>query len=281
MRVVYATMNEIGRRALEELSGVVDVVGVFTVRERGRLFMDPADFSGLAAKHGFPLHRIADINAPDAVTAIRDLKPDLGMCLGWKQILKPEVLGIPRYGWIGCHPAMLLLEGERPDPDVFSAPGNEPLQYAIRGGFRKTGTTLQWLRTSVDKGEVFARAEVPLDEHETAATLLEKLGSATGKLVRDNIRSILDGRPPRMKRQLTGLQPFTPPLTADDNRIYLFAPAEETYALIRSVVYPYPNAFIDFHGTRIYVERARLERGRFVDLKLRVGGSPYAKGSSA
>ena len=38
MRVVYATMNEIGRYALEELANGVDVVGVFTVAERGSLF---------------------------------------------------------------------------------------------------------------------------------------------------------------------------------------------------------------------------------------------------
>jgi methionyl-tRNA formyltransferase len=276
MRVIYATMNEIGRRALEELARVVDVVGVFTVRERGRLFMDPADFSGLAEKHGFPLRRIDDVNAPDVAAAIRDLKPDLGMCIGWKQILKPPVLRIPRYGWIGCHPAWLLLEGEHPDPEVFSAPGNEPLQYAIRGRFKKTGTSLQWLRAAVDEGDLFVRASVPLDEHETAATLLEKLGAATAALVRDNVQSILDGNPPRLRRRLKGLQPYTKPLTADDGRIDLSAPVDDTCALIRSLVYPYPNAFIDFHGLRVYVERARMSGCKFTELTLRVGGSPYA-----
>ena len=278
MRVVYATMNEIGRWALEELAGTVEVVGVFTVKERGRLFMDPADFSAAAKKHNFPLHKVTDINAPEAAAAIRALKPDLGMCLGWKQILRREVLGIPPYGWIGCHPAMLLRDGQRPDPEVFSAPGNEPLQYAIRGHFKRTGTSLQWLKPSIDQGEIFAQAEVPLDEHETAATLVKKLGAATGKLVRDNIRSIIDGNPPRIKQQLRGTQPYTKPLTADDNRIDLAAPVDETYALIRSAVYPYPNAFIDFHGTRLYVESARMEGGAFTELKLRVGGSPYARG---
>jgi methionyl-tRNA formyltransferase len=278
MRVVYATMNEIGRWALEELAGVVDVVGVFTVKERGKLFMDPTDFSALARKHKFPLHKVTDINAPEVAAAIRALKPDLGMCLGWKQIIRPEALGIPAYGWIGCHPAMLLREGQRPDPEVFSAPGNEPLQYAIRGHFKKTGTTLQWLKPSIDRGEIFAQAEAPLDEHETAATLVKKLGQATGKLVRDNIRSIIDGKAPRMKQQLRGTQAYTKPLTDDDNRIDPSAPVEETYALIRSVVYPYPNAFIDFYGTRIYVEHARMEGGRFTELKLRAGGSPYARG---
>jgi len=277
MRVVYATMNEIGRRALEELAGVVDVVGVFTVKERGRLFMDPADFSALAEKHRFPLHKITDINAPEVEAAIRDLKPDLGMCLGWKQIIRPSVLHIPAYGWIGCHPAMLLLEGRSPSAEVFSAPGNEPLQYAIRGRFRKTGTSLQWLKESIDAGEIFAQAEVPLDQHETAATLLQKLGRATARLVRDNMQSILDGSPPRTRQQLKGTQPYTRPLTADDDRIDLSAPIEDTYALIRSVVYPYPNAFIDFYGTRIYIEHARVEDGKFTELKVRVGGSPYAK----
>jgi len=277
MRVVYATMNGIGRRALEELADIVDVVGVFTVAERGKLFMDPADFSSLAEKHGFPLHKITDINAPAVEAVIRELKPDLGMCLGWKQIIKPHVLAIPTYGWIGCHPAMLLREGQRPDPDVFSAPGNEPLQYAIRGHFKKTGTSLQWLKETIDEGEIFAQAEVPLDAHETAATLVEKLGEATGRLVRENMQSIIDGNPPRIKQQLKGTQPYTPPLTADDNRIDLAAPVEDTYALIRSVVYPYPNAFIDFHGTRIYIEYARMENGAFTDVKVRVGGSPYAR----
>ena len=281
MRVVYATMNDIGRWALEELAGAVDVAGVFTVRARGRLFMDPADFSEPARRHGFPLYRVDDINAPEAAEAIRALRPDLGMCIGWKQILRREVLGIPRLGWIGCHPAMLLREGQRPDPEVFSAPGNEPLQYAIRGRFKKTGTTLQWLKASVDRGEIFAQAEVPLDEHETAATLLRKLGEATGRLVRDNLGAILSGDLPRVRQAPHGLLPFTRPLTADDGRIDPSAPIDQTYALIRSVVYPYPNAFFDFYGTRVYVEHARVEGGRFTELKLRAGGSPYAGDGAA
>ena len=153
MRVVYATMNEIGRWALEELAGVVNVVGVFTVKERGRLFMDPADFSALAEKHDFPLHKITDINTQKVEEAIGELKPDLGMCLGWKQIIRPNVLHIPTYGWIGCHPAMLLHEGESPSADVFSAPGNEPLQYAIRGRCKKNGTSLQLQKENKDEGE--------------------------------------------------------------------------------------------------------------------------------
>jgi methionyl-tRNA formyltransferase len=79
-----------------------------------------------------------------------------------------------------------------------------------------------------------------------------------------------------MAQELSGNQPYMKPIRADDNRIDLAAPAEQTYRLIRSCVYPYPNAFIDFGGLRIYVERARLEKGAFTELKVRVGGPAYA-----
>lgn len=281
MRIVLATMNDIGKYSLEELVKFVEVVGLFTVQERGRLYMDPSDFSGLARTHGIPLYKTADINAEEVAGRMRAMRPDLGMCLGWKQIIRKEVLGIPRYGWIGGHPAKLLLKGERPDPDTFSARGNEPIQYAIRGGYKKTGMSLVWLKARIDEGEVFARGDVAIDEHETSATLVQKIGRLTGQLIRENMQSIVDGRPPRLPQERDNPQPYTKPLLADDNRIDLHAPIEETYRLIRSEYYPYPNAFLDFHGQRIYIEHARMEHGEFTELKVRAGGSPYASPASS
>ena len=81
--------------------------------------------------------------------------------------------------------------------------------------------------------------------------------------------------PPRLPQELEHTQPYMKPLRADDNRIDPVAPAEETYRLIRSCVYPYPNAFLELHGQRIYVERARLEGGVFTELRVRTGGTPW------
>ena len=275
MRIVLASMNDIGRYSLEELVKFVDVVGLFTVKERGTLYMNPSDFTDLTRKHHIPLSKITDINAKEVEEQIRTLKPDLGMCLGWKQIIRKNILALPTYGWIGGHPSWLLLRGERPDPKLFSAPGNEPLQYAIRGGYERTGMSLQWLKPRIDAGQIFARGTVPLDQHETSATLVQKIGKLTAQLIRDNMQSIIDGNPPRMQQEHENRQPYTKPLRADDNRIDLSAPIEHTYRLIRSEYYPYPNAFIDFHGQRIYIEHARMENGVFTELKIRVGGTPH------
>jgi len=268
-------MNNIGRYAIEELARKTPVVGLFTVKERGKLYMDPTDYTALAAMLQIPLFKNQDINAPDVAAQMRALKPDFCMCIGWKQIIKKHLLEIPKYGWIGGHPAKLLFPGEKVAADTLSAPGNEPLNYAIRGGYKKTGMTLFWLKEKIDNGELFARGEIELDAHETSATLLEKMGRLTAKLVLDNMAALLAGRPPRIPQQHQEEQPYMQPLKADENRIDLSRPADETDALIRSEYYPYPRAFIDFYGKRIYIDHARFENGVCTELKVRTAGTPW------
>lgn len=277
MKVVLISMNDIGRYALEALAPTMEVAALFTVRERGRHFMDVTDFTDLAERYDIPIVKVGGINDPEAETLLKALQPDYCFTLGWKQIVKEHVLAIPKLGWIGGHPAYLLLQGERPDSSVLSAPGNEPLQYAIRDGYRKTGMTLFWVKSKIDAGEVFARGEVELDVgHETAYTLLQKIGRTTADLLRANLPALLNGTPPRLPQELEHTQPYMKPLHTDDNRIDPAAPVEETYRLIRSCIYPYPNVFLEFHGQRIYVSHARLENGVFTELEVRAGGSPYS-----
>lgn len=275
MRIIVCSMNNIGRAAIEELARKTEVIGLFTVKERGKLYMEPTDYTELAGRLNIPLYKNADVNAPEVEAQMRALKPDFCMAIGWKQIIKSNLLSIPRFGWIGGHPTKLLLPGESVEADTLSAPGNEPLNYAIRGGYRKTGMTLFWLKEKIDNGEIFARGIIDLDPNETSATLVEKMGRMTAKLVLDNMNALLAGNPPRIRQLQQEVQPYMPPLKPDENRIDLHRSPEETDRLVRSCYAPYPSAFIDFYGQRIYVEHARFAHGQCTELKVRVGGTPW------
>ena len=276
MRIILASINDVGKCSLEELVKHVDVVGLFTVRERAKLYMDTSDFTEITKKYNIPLYKITDINAKEVEEQMKALKPDLCMCMGWNQIVRKNILDVPKYGWIGSHPTRLLSKGQEIDPEVSTAPGNEPIPYTIRGKFKKTAMSLFWLEPKVDVGDIFAQGEVDVDpEHETAATLVQKIGKVTGELIRDNIQSILDGNPPRIPQELENTAPYMEPINPGENIIEFSAPIEDTCRLIRSSVHPYPNAFIEFGGQRIYVGHARLENGVFTELAVRVGGSAY------
>ena len=277
MRVILISMNDIGRYPFEVLAENMELVALFTVAQRGKLYMDITDHNDLARKYGVPTYYVNSINDPGVAERMRALQPDYCMSLGWKQIIKEHMLAIPKIAWFGGHMAHLVLQGEEHDPDTLCARGNEPLQYAIRGQYRNTGMSLMWVEPKIDMGYVFARGLIPLDvEHETSCTLLHKVGRTTADLLRQNMPALLAGKPPRLAQDPTDYQPYMPPLRAEDNRIDPAASAEETYRLIRSCIYPYPNAFIELHGQRIYIEDARLENGVLTGLKVRVGGSAFA-----
>lgn len=276
MRIILVSMNEIGGYALEVLAKKAGLAALFTIKERGKHYMDMYDYTDLAKKYNIPLYRIDNINDPEANEQMRALEPDYCFSLGWKQVINEQTIAIPKRGWIGGHPAYLLFKGEKADPAVLSAPGNEPLNYAILGEYKKTGMSMIWVKAKIDAGEIFARREIPLDvEHETSYTLLQKMARATGEMMEEHIASVLAGNPPRIPQEFHAMQPYMKPLKPDKNRIDLSAPAEDTYRLIRSCIYPYPNAFIEFHGQRIYVESARMENGVFTELKVRAGGTPW------
>lgn len=279
MKVILASINDMGKAAIEELTKQnAELLAVFTVRERGDLYMDISGFDEICKEYNIPLYQNPDINSKEIEDLMKNLEPDLCMCMGWNQIIKKNILSIPRYGWIGSHPTKLPLKGETIDPKINSAAGNEPCPYAIRGEYEKTALSLFWLEPKVDVGDIFAQEIIDLDtEHETSRTLIDKICDALRKIIREKFPLILEGKAPRLPQELENLAPYMEPIIRDENIIDFSKPIEENYRLIRSSIHPYPNAFIEFGGQRIYIESAHLENGVFTELKVRVGGGPYKK----
>ncbi len=271
------SINDLGKAAIDEIVKQAALAAVFTVRERGNLYMDISDFDEITKKHKIPLYRISDINCREVEDTIKSIGPDLAMCIGWNQIIKKNILSIPKYGWIGSYPTKLPTIGATIEPKVSSAKGNEPVSYTILNGYEKTALSLFWLEPKVDTGDVFAQEELEVDtEHETTKTLLDKLCQACRKIIREKFGTIVKGNPPRLPQEL-GIGEYWPPLNPDENYIDLPKPIKDIYRQIRASVYLYPNAFIEFGGQRIYIESAKREGSVFTQLKVRLGGEPYAQ----
>ena len=277
MRVILASINDIGKLALAELVKQTTVVAVITVKERGGLYMDISDFEEITSRHNVPLYKMTDINSKEVEEMIRGLKPDLGMCMGWNQVVHQNILRIPRFGWLGSHPTKLPVVGSVIDPTVNSAAGNEPVPTTILKGCRKSALSLFWLDRRVDVGDIFAQEDIDVDaEHETTRTLLDKIGAACAKIIREKFPLIVAGNAPRMPQDpnIEGKQPYVPPMDPNANLLDHGQPIEDIYRRIRACIYPYPNAFFMLGGQRVYVTSARVENGQFTELKVRVGGRP-------
>jgi len=104
------------------------------------------------------------VNAPGSVAALRAVRPDLLVVVAFGQILKKEVLGLPRMGAVNLH--FSLLPRWR---------GAAPVARALEAGDPATGVCVQRVARKLDAGPVLARRETPVHPEERAGELEERL----------------------------------------------------------------------------------------------------------
>jgi methionyl-tRNA formyltransferase len=84
---------------------------------------------------------------------LRAYEPDLCLCLGYRWLLTPEILGIPRLGVVNSHPS--LLPRWR---------GPFPVAWAVREGDAGLAMTFHWMDAEFDTGPILAQGSRPMPE---------------------------------------------------------------------------------------------------------------------
>ena len=94
------------------------------------------------------------------------------MVAAFGQILRPEVLDLPKWGCINIH-GSLLPRGR----------GAAPIQAAILAGDQETGITIMKMDAGVDTGPMLSQRAIPISPEDTAGTLFEKLAPIGAELL--------------------------------------------------------------------------------------------------
>jgi methionyl-tRNA formyltransferase len=117
-----------------------------------------------AETEGIPVLQPEKAHAPEFVAELRTLAPDLSVVVAYGQILKPEVLSIPRHGSVNIHGSLL--------PELRGA---APVQWAIIRGMETAGVTIMRMEAGLDSGPMLLRVEEPIEPDESACELSGRL----------------------------------------------------------------------------------------------------------
>jgi methionyl-tRNA formyltransferase len=248
MRTVWISFDTIGRDCLvaaadagAEVVGVVTVPGPVDPNRSGQ-----CSFDDVAARLDAPLLETDDVNAPETVSAVGELDPELIFVVGWSQLVRGEVIATAREGVFGMHPT--LLPRHR---------GRAAIPWAILSGLAKTGVTLFEIADgTADSGAIVGQVEVPIEHDETATTLYDKVTAAHLELVREYVPKLLDGTAERT-RQDTRRASSWPKRTPGDGIIDWETRAPYLYDWVRAQTRPYPGAFTYLGEDRLIVWQAR------------------------
>ena len=144
MKCVVLAYHSMGCAAIGELLDAgYEIQAVFTHRDKAgeNIWFDSvAEFAG---SRGIPVYAPESINHPVWVNRIRALAPDLIFSAYYRDIVKQEILDIPRCGAVNLHGSLLP-----------KYRGRVPINWAIINGETETGVTLHYMTAKADAGDI-------------------------------------------------------------------------------------------------------------------------------
>jgi len=244
-----------------------EVVGVVTQPDRasgrGRELKSPP-VKTLALDLNLPVMQPEKLRTPDAMDQLRVWNPDLIVVAAFGQILKKDVLEMPRYGCINVHAS--LLPRWR---------GAAPINAAILHGDEETGVTIMQMDVGLDTGPMFASKSIRIRHDDTAGSVLQALSTLGANLLTEILPEYISGNIKPVSQPAEGAT-YAPMLKKEDGRLDFTRPAVELERRVRAMN-PWPGAWFEWNGSPLKVMRASIisgDKGSVSGSRLTVEGRP-------
>lgn len=251
-RIVFAGTPEFAAASLQALIDSEFVpIAVLTQPDRpaGRgKQLRASPVKELAIENGIDVMQPTTLKDDDVVAQLAVLDADIMIVAAYGLLLPQNVLDIPRCGCLNVHAS--LLPRWR---------GAAPIQAAILAGDEQTGVCLMSMTAGLDCGPVFAETALEIGAGETAGELHDRLATAGGELLVEQLSDILAGNMVE-REQDESLATYAPKIKTSDAEIDWQRPASELARLVRAYN-PVPGAYFMFDEQRIKCWRAQVAAG--------------------
>ncbi len=252
IRVVFMGSPDFALSTLRSLAKNYQVVGVVTQPDRasgrGRELKAPP-VKSLALALNIPVIQPQKLREPEATQQLQAWKPDLIVVAAFGQILRKDVLELPKYGCINVHAS--LLPRWR---------GAAPINAAVLAGDAETGVTIMKMDVGLDTGPMLAKKSIRIKPEETAGTLFEALSTLGADLLIETLPEYIAGRITPQPQPEEGAT-YAPMLKKEDGLLDFTQSAVDLERRVRAMN-PWPGAWFEWHGVTLKVQRAHVGQGK-------------------
>jgi methionyl-tRNA formyltransferase len=215
-------------------------------RARGRsLKVSPPVTKVFAATHGIPVHQPHDASSAESVEYLKRIGADLFVVIAFGQILKKDVLLIPRHCAINLHGSLLP-----------KYRGAAPTNWAIINGEVSSGVTVIRLSEKMDEGDIIIKRESGIGLEDTNITLNERLSSLGAKAVMEAVELIDKGEAVFTKQDEAHVT-HAPKLKKEDGLIDWRQSAVAIHNKVRGLL-PWPGAYTYIRGKAVKILRTEI-----------------------
>ena len=222
------------------------IVGVVTQMDkpsgRGKK-LTPPPIKQAALSLGLPLIQPKRLKEETAMQQLIEWAPDLIIVVAYGQILRQDVLDLPRFGCINVHAS--LLPRWR---------GAAPIQAALLNGDEQTGITIMKMDAGMDTGDILAQSAIPIAPDDDASTLSQKLSQLGAE-------TLIATLPPYLQGEITpqaqdhAQATYAPKIEKTDGELNFQLPALVLERQVRAYN-PWPTAYTFWKGELLKVIKA-------------------------
>jgi methionyl-tRNA formyltransferase len=260
IRTVFMGSPGFAMPVLRKLAAQYLVVGIVTQPDRpsgrGRV-LTPPPIKRLADELNLPVIQPRRLSELDALQQLHHWAPELIVVAAFGQILKSQILDLPKFGCINVHASILPRWR-----------GAAPIQAAILNGDQTTGITIMRMDPGIDTGPILRQKPIPITYEDTTGTLVVKLSALGADLLLETLPAYLDGEllplsqddsqatySPMIRKE-DGLLDFSEPAIKLDRKIRAFNPWPGTFTY-------WNNQILKIHRTHAF-ELVSEQAGKYI-----------------
>jgi methionyl-tRNA formyltransferase len=162
---------------------------------------------------------------------------DFGICVGFMEIIKNDILGIPKLGIFNLHCGKL--------PQYR---GRAPISRTIMDGNEFLTMTLHKMDEGVDSGEILLEQEIKIETDDDVNTMYGKCCEESSDVIFSGIEKINNGELV-LKKQDLSLKPKANKKISGEERIINWNDnITKIHNLIRAITPPYPCAYSTYES---------------------------------
>ena len=176
---------------------------------------------------------------------IKSKNIDLGIVVAYGQILKKDILALPKFGWINIHYSLL--------PKLRGA---APIQRAIMNNENLTGISIMKMDEGLDTGPVCNQYPIHILDNENSEDLSKRLSNLASDKILENIDNILENRA-LFKDQDHSQSSYAKKIKKEEGKIFWQENNKKIIGKINGL-YPNPGGWFEFKGERYKIHKAEL-----------------------
>jgi len=249
INIVLFALTGFGNTVLNALlkDSRVKLQAVFTVKyDQPFPYYVERQLLDVCSEKGVVCHHDVKVSGDEGMTLLRKYSPDLIVVATFKQILKDNVLNLPRLGVVNFHPS--LLPRYR---------GPSPTHSALLNDDKNTGVTAHFITEKIDEGNILLQRSISIDESDNDGSLRKKLANLSGELVPELI-DLWDGDMlPAGESQKHNFASFASKPTIEDGYLELAENVGAIWNMVRAYN-PWPGTSFLIGDRRIEIDRSEF-----------------------